>query len=73
MNIFIQQISINQPLSFLLKHSLELVIHEAVDDEVRGGIENEKPVHEAGQAQDPRRGCDMAVAENDIDGNVDIS
>ena len=73
MYIFIRQISINQPLSFLLKHSLELVAHEAVDDEVRGGIENEKQVHEAGEAEEPGRGCHIGAAEHNIDENIDIN
>ena len=42
------------PLDFLKQNQLELLSHEAVDDEVAGAVDNEEPVHEACQAEEPR-------------------
>ena len=59
------------PLKLCAQDSLELVAHETVDDEVSGGIENEEPVHEAGEAEEPGRVCHMGGAEHIRDENVD--
>ena len=50
---------VNAPLKLGKQDSLELVAHEAVDDEVSGGIEDEEPVHEAGEAEEPGRGSEV--------------
>jgi hypothetical protein len=56
--------SVMTPLKLCAQDSLELVAHEAVDDEVSGGIENEEPVHEAGEAEEPGRGSEVGTPVN---------
>jgi hypothetical protein len=60
------------PLKLCAPDSLELVAHEAVDDEVSGGIKNEEPVHEAGETEEPGRGSEVRTpASVDDDGVSD--
>ena len=41
------------PCYFLPEDLFELLAHEAVDDEVGGAVDDEEPVHEARQAEEP--------------------
>ena len=47
-----------------MENFLELVAHEAVDDEVAGGVEDEEPVHQAGQAEEPSWGSEVRTPED---------
>jgi len=46
--------------------SFKLVAHEAVNDEVCGSIEDEEPVHEAGETQEPGRGDEVGTHEDAV-------
>ena len=52
------------PFDLCSQDGLELVAHEAVDEEVRGGIEDEEPVHEAGEAEEPGWGEEVGTADD---------
>ena len=52
------------PFDLCPQDGLELVAHEAVDEEVRGGIEDEEPVHEAGEAEEPGWGEEVGTADD---------
>ena len=59
-----------EPSYFVKENPLELVPHEAVDDEVGGSIEDEEPVHQAGQAEEPGRGSEVRTPGNTDDDDL---
>ena len=59
------------PFDLCIQDGLELVAHEAVDEKVRGGIEDEQPLHEAGEAQEPGRGEEVGKADDAL-GHEDL-
>ena len=65
------EIHSNVPFDFLPKNLLELLSHEAVDDEVVGAVDDEEPVHEACETEEPCRWPELvAVAVSLADGEL---
>ena len=58
------------PSNLVKEDLLELVPHEAVDDEVVGSIEDEEPVHQAGKAQKPGRRSEVRAPGNTNDEDI---
>ena len=56
-----------EPSDLVKEDLLELIPHEAVDDEVGGSIEDEEPVHQAGQTEEPGRGSEVRAPGNTED------
>ena len=70
MNVITLVITNAAPSNLVKKDPLELVPHEAVDDEVVGSIEDEEPVHQAGKAQKPGRRSEVRAPGNTNDEDI---